>query len=268
MTQTTTTTDAEVCSASASSTPTPSLEPQVCASLVTRPPEAAAALGLPRPIGEVGELMRFHDDVTKIVVGALSDGVDYGTIPGTKTPTLLKPGAEKLCMAFGVVPEYDIIEKEVDHDREVHWQKRYASGVSYGLYRYVVRCRLVCSGRVLAHGMGSCSTMEAKYIDRPRDVENTVLKMAKKRAQIDAVLTGFNLSNRFTQDMEDVTANKEAAGDPSLVYNNQLVDHKNRLAKEFVRLGVPRDMQKTLSDKLNGRPFSDLSQVIREIGEL
>ena len=32
---------------------------------------------------------------------------------------------------------------------------------------------------------------------------NTVLKMAKKRAQVDAVLTVASLSEIFTQDMED-----------------------------------------------------------------
>jgi hypothetical protein len=41
-------------------------------------------------------------------------------------------------------------------------------------------------------------------------LENTILKMAKKRAQVDAVLTTFGLSDQFTQDMEEqATARRE-----------------------------------------------------------
>src|SRR5690606_10620038 len=59
-------------------------------------------------------------------------------------------------------------------------------------------------GVVIGEGVGSCSTMESKYIDRPRDCENTALKMAKKRAYVDATLTTFGLSDQFTQDVEDM----------------------------------------------------------------
>src|SRR5580698_4974819 len=31
---------------------------------------------------------------------------DFGEIPGTSKPTLLKPGAEKLCNFFGLEPEF------------------------------------------------------------------------------------------------------------------------------------------------------------------
>ncbi|HLL52631.1 MAG TPA: hypothetical protein VK447_03735, partial [Myxococcaceae bacterium] len=78
-------------------------------------------------------------------------------------------------------------------------------GVSYGLYRYVVRCVLIHieSGSTVGSGVGSASTMEGKYVDRPRESENTVLKMAKKRAFVDCTLSTFGLSDAFTQDLED-----------------------------------------------------------------
>src|SRR5690606_20296729 len=38
----------------------------------------------------------------------------------------------------------------------------------------------------------------------PADVANTVLKMAKKRAQIDMTLTALAASDIFTQDIEDL----------------------------------------------------------------
>ncbi len=43
--------------------------------------------------------------------------------------------------------------------------------------------------------------------DNPADDYNTVLKMAKKRALVDAVLTATAASDIFTQDLEDITAN-------------------------------------------------------------
>lgn len=46
--------------------------------------------------------------------------------------------------------------------------------------------------------------------DNPADYYNTVLKMAKKRAHVDAVLTGTAASDIFTQDIEDIKQNLDA----------------------------------------------------------
>ena len=90
----------------------------------------------------------------------------------------------------------------------VIWQWQVAEveeGESLGLYRYVVECILTAraTGEVVGAALGSCSTMETKYIRTPRDCENTVLKMASKRALVAAVLNTLSLSGRFTQDLED-----------------------------------------------------------------
>src|SRR5690606_25684207 len=92
-----------------------------------------------------------------------------------------------------------------DGDAWVWQDKNTEDGLSLGLYRYVVECRLVhrASGVTVGQGIGSCSSMESKYIDRPRDSENTILKMACKRAYIAATLNTHGLSDQFTQDMED-----------------------------------------------------------------
>lgn len=97
------------------------------------------------------------------------------------------------------------------------WQFQQAqieAGESLGLYRYVVRAiiRHRASGEVVGTGIGSCSSLESKYIRSPRDAENTILKMAKKRALVDAVLTTFGLSDRFTQDIEEIAENQRARG--------------------------------------------------------
>ena len=182
------------------------------------------ATALVRPAANPAVMVEVHKEVTQLIRECLEDGRDYGKIPGAgDKPTLLKPGAERLAIAFGTFPRYEIVQQEIDHDREVTWIKRKKKwrnqfkgdreftweeerGTSLGLYRYVVRCTLVRreDGAVVAEGIGSCSTMESKYIDRPRDCENTALKMAEKRGFIAAALNGFGLSDRFTQDVEDM----------------------------------------------------------------
>lgn len=182
--------------------------------------------GLLRPVASPDEVLEAQNEVRAMVAKALQKDRDFGVIPGTQKPTLLKPGAERINAAYGLGAEYNIAEKEIDHDRPISYVKRTwewhptirgkkewseAPGQSEGLYRYVVECRLIhrASGVVIGQGIGSCSTMESKYIDRPRDLENTVLKMASKRAYIAATLNTHGLSDQFTQDIED---NPEAFG--------------------------------------------------------
>jgi hypothetical protein len=144
--------------------------------------------------------------IQRIMQGVMQEGEHYGVIPGTKgKPTLLKAGAEKLSMTFRLVPEYRI--ERTDYEG--------------GHREYVVTCRLTHAptGTFQGEGVGSCSTMEKKYryrnewtngkktqIENPdiADNYNTVLKMAKKRAHVDAILTSVAASDFFTQDLEDM----------------------------------------------------------------
>src|SRR5438067_371556 len=48
----------------------------------------------------------------------LVEGEDFGVIPGTHKPTLYKPGAEKLCNAFGFAIEIDTLSKIEDWDKQ------------------------------------------------------------------------------------------------------------------------------------------------------
>lgn len=185
------------------------------------PPSREIIGGMLRPVARPEEILEAQEQTRVFIAEALKDGRDYGTIPGTQKPSLYKPGAERTSLAFGCHARFSILEREVDHDRLNQYVKREwewhpeirgkkiwteTPGESHGLYRYVMGCELVhrASGFIVGSGVGSCSTMEAKYIDRPRDLENTVLKMGKKRAFIDAVLTTFGLSEQFTQDTEDM----------------------------------------------------------------
>jgi len=189
---------------------------------------ARPRMGLLRPIAKPAAVLEAAEETRSLIQEALVEDRDYGVIPGTDTDTkpgakkrlvLFKAGAERVAIAFGCYyGEPEIVEREVDHDRVVEWIKKKKKwedrkfvgwgeerGTSIGLYRYVLRIPVIHaeSGATVGYGIGSCSTLEGKYVDRPRESENTVIKMAHKRGMVAAALIAFGLSDQFTQDVEE-----------------------------------------------------------------
>jgi hypothetical protein len=159
---------------------------------VARVVPAVAPSTILRPIVTLAEVQAVTKQLRELIKSELREGEDYGAEPGIPKPFLHKPGAEKIAQWHNCAPEMEVVEKTVDHDRP--------------LYRYVVRCSLVnrATGLVVGQGLGSASTIERKYASRAADLENTVLKMACKRALVAADLMTFALSGMFTQDEEAV----------------------------------------------------------------
>lgn len=123
----------------------------------------------------------------------MSEGEDYGIIPGGNKPTLFKPGAEKLNAVFGLSPLVEINNRIEDWD---------ASFVAYEVKVTLLNKR---TQAIEAEGVGSCNSRERKYKNQDAaNVANTILKMAKKRALIDATLSATRASGMFTQDLEDL----------------------------------------------------------------
>lgn len=121
----------------------------------------------------------------------LKQNHDYGVIPGSTKPTLLKPGAEKILMLMGLTSEYELLERLHDYDR--------------GFFAFTIRAKLYKGQQLITEGVGHCNTRERKYRQQdPFTLANTCLKMAKKRALVDATLTVASLSDVFTQDLEDM----------------------------------------------------------------
>jgi hypothetical protein len=143
----------------------------------------------------------------------MKDGVHYGSINGGKKPSLFKPGAEKLCAAFMLKPEFQTSSME-DPERTINWEKydyktrKQVSGTTQGFINYDSSCTLVHipTGEVWAKNVGgNCNNFEDKYRSQnPYNLMNTVEKMAEKRALVAAVLMGTALSDLFTQDIEDM----------------------------------------------------------------
>ena len=141
-------------------------------------------------IQQVAATMQKISQFQKVIQQTLHANHDYGIVPGSSKPTLLKPGAEKILMMMGLRSEFEIVDSTRDFEN--------------GFFQYQVRCKLYKGDILITEGLGACNTRERKYKNQdPYTLDNTVLKMAKKRALVDAVLLVASLSDIFTQDLED-----------------------------------------------------------------
>lgn len=184
------------------------------------------------------EQIKANRELMKKVMGELMEpGVHYGKVPGTDKPTLLKPGAELLCVVFRVNAKPTV--EDLSDDDCVR-------------YRVTMTGVHIPTGQEIATGLGECSTDEDKYkwraaknrsefdetpSDRrrwkwtgsgesdgknqvrtnPADAANTVLKMAEKRAKVDLALSFSAASDVFNQDLDDIAEwlrDKETGNEP------------------------------------------------------
>lgn len=199
------------------------------------------------------EVMSQVQAIQELMRQGMKEDEHFGIVPGTnsKKPSLLKAGAEKLCLMFRLAPRFEITEKDLGN----------------GHKNVQVICTLthINTSAFWGQGVASCSTMESKYryrsgagastgiqvpkdfwnlrragksqeamemiggkgyttmkgedglwyiaekiekVENPdiADVYNTVLKIAKKRALVDATLTATAASDIFTQDLEELQA--------------------------------------------------------------
>ena len=171
----------------------------------------------------VEELVQRSQKVLEAQKQAMVKGEHYGVIPGTPKPTLLKPGAEKLCALFMLRPEYEV--------RSVREE---------GMISHTARCGVfhIPTGAKVAEGMGSCNSREKKYRKAEAwDIDNTLLKMACKRALVAAVLVATAASDVFAQDLEDRP--EEAAGsDDQIGTRSGKFRRIQKLMGDFDKTGV------------------------------
>ena len=144
----------------------------------------------------------------KLISTQFKQDHDFGIIPRTTKPTLLKPGAEKIVMLMGITTEFEIMDSTRDFDN--------------GFFQYCVKCKMKKNGQVITEGIGTANTLESKYeTQNPYSIDNTVLKMAKKRALVDGALMIGSLSDVFTQDIEDLDMSGNVASQNKTVYTDR-----------------------------------------------
>lgn len=179
----------------------------------------------------------------------LEENVDYGYPAGKKDasqkPSLYKSGAEKLTQLFNLIVDFQEIEA-IENEKEV---------------RYKFRCELhTLDGRLVGVGYGMASSFEkSHWKQNPLGNANTILKIAKKRSHVDAVLTGLGASNVFTQDIEDY--------EPEQI-NSQVSDVSDK-QKELLGILIgrfagrynltPPETEKRL-EQLIGKPIIELNK--------
>ncbi|WP_186576949.1 hypothetical protein [Aquibacillus kalidii] len=204
-------------------------------------------VSLPNIVVSTVESKQRVEELQSFVKEVMVKGVDYGLVDGFSKPTLLKPGAEKLCEVFGFSKTADVV------NRIEQWES--------GIFAYEVKMKLIRkdNGLVEAEGLGSCNSKESSFQQQdPYTIINTVLKMAKKRALIDAVLSATRSSGMFTQDIEDFPTPKTniTKGGREQVSKAQLqkifhivneMDMPTDVAKEMMKMtfGIERSTQLT-----------------------
>ena len=112
----------------------------------------------------LAQIKKGRERVDRIHRELMREGVDYGVIPGTKSPTLLQPGAQILCQAYKLVPEFQALTEHGD-------------GVTRPALRIVSRCLLhlgSLDGPVVGDGDGAANSWEPRY--RYRQGERTCPK--------------------------------------------------------------------------------------------
>ena len=168
------------------------------------------------------------------------EGQHHGTVPG----------AELICTLFQLGPRYPKHSMLIERDN--------------GHFLFTLTCELfhIPTGRVVGEGVGAGSTMEYRYRiqteDRysdhgqpikakytPFDFYNTVLKMAKKRSFVDAVLTASGASEIFTADTED---------NPELYADQDKHPHPARQSLPKPPPGSPRAKKANGNGQAKGKP--------------
>lgn len=176
------------------------------------------AVAVVAPPMSVAHLRERSQHVQALIKDLMVEDVHFTVIPGTKERSLTKQGSEMLLSAFHISVDPQIEDKS-DADAVRYVVKivgtHMGSGIIVGVG--VGRCssneekykwrRAVCvdefeatpeSRRRIKWGNGDRGTYTVQQIrTNPEDVANTVLKMAKKRAQADLCLTALAASDAF-----------------------------------------------------------------------
>jgi predicted RNA-binding Zn-ribbon protein involved in translation (DUF1610 family) len=126
------------------------------------------------PALSIRQAVERFNTLVEFVQTILREGIDYGTIPGTTKPTLLKPGAEKLTTFFGLTTRFQLLDRVEDWSGSAH------DGEPFFYYLY--RCQLFRATLLIAEADASCNSRETKYRNRraervcPRCGQATIIK--------------------------------------------------------------------------------------------
>jgi hypothetical protein len=136
------------------------------------------------PMFGVTELKKRAKAIQEVMRGLMKENVHFGVIPGTPKPSLYKPGAEMLCMAFQLAP---IMSSRVTQDDpEAVWdfevtrknrqtQESYTeSGTCNGYFEVETVCQIVApNGAVLPRPPAAATTGRTSTVACPSTIAGT-----------------------------------------------------------------------------------------------
>jgi hypothetical protein len=224
--------------------------------------------------------------IQEVMKNVMKEGEHFGKIPGCEKPSLLKSGAEKLAMTFRFAAEYEELPGSSEADNFIG---------------YKINCKLIHipTGLFVGNGRGTCNSKEKKFRTRsifankatdeeraigkkekrttkegkgyevyiipqdPWDIQNTLYKMACKRALIAAVLNATAASDIFTQDIEDLP-------EGTILENNIPMSHKPPVKMPKETRAKPKE-QEIAEEVFNAEEVDNSINVLealeKEIGE-
>ncbi len=168
----------------------------------------------------VEEAKQFNDEMNRFIDTVLIAGSDFGLITNCKKPTLLKSGAEKILNYLGLIARTEVVNRVENYD--------------IGFFSYEVKVFLIdYNGVVKAEGLGICNSRETKYAKSSAyQQQNTIVKMAKKRALVDATLNVGSLSSRFTQDIEDMNIEPNTSVKAEKLITQKQIQYLEKLMRD------------------------------------
>ena len=237
----------------------------------------------------VSEIKSRINTIQQVMKEVMQNHQHYGVIPGCgNKPTLLKAGAEKLLATFRLSPEVFVDDMSTQDER-----------------RYRVTIKLYNpNGGFVGAGVGEASSSEEKYAWRasicdeefdetpesqkrakwrkgqggkayqikqiksnPADQANTILKMAKKRAMLDATLTATAASDIFTQDLDETvekpvakkSTSKESKKDEVLTITQPQANRLWAIAKKKLGEFMPEEEVETVAKSIIAKHGFDSS---------
>lgn len=124
--------------------------------VIRRPVEGSdLAVAQFMPLLTMDQALQRRQIIVEATQRLMTEGVDYGKIPGCDRPCLLQPGADKLDNLFGLTVEYEVREEIKD------WLGRDHGGEPFFYYEVLARAKR--QGFLMGEGIGSCNSWEAKY---------------------------------------------------------------------------------------------------------
>jgi len=107
------------------------------------------------PVMDLEVAIRRRGMIVEATKRLMTEGVDFGAIPGSDRPVLLQPGADKLCNLFGLIMQYEFEVAEEDFTGERHGGRPF--------FYYRIRAKAYRGEHFMGEGVGSCNAWEAKY---------------------------------------------------------------------------------------------------------